>query len=95
MSGALMVLGSMQDWSSWCIETRVQLVTTPAILTESLAAGRVIKSSTVVALKSLMLGNWRTFDITVEVKRAACLTTTKSPSSSYGTPISRRKASAG
>lgn len=46
---------------SWCMETSVQLVTTPAIRTalrsSGVGAGRVIKSSTVVALKSFTLGN--------------------------------------
>lgn len=95
ITGALMVLGSMQDWSSWCIDTRVQLVTTPAMRTslDPPTARRVMRSSTVVALKSLMLGNCSTLDRTVEVNRAACLTTTKLPSSSKGTPISVRKAS--
>lgn len=44
--------------------------------------GRVMRSSTAVALKSLMLGKERTLERRVEVKRAACLTTTWVPSSS-------------
>jgi hypothetical protein len=50
MMGALMVLGSMQDWSSWCMVTRVQLVTTPATRMPPLPSLRVMRSSTVVAL---------------------------------------------
>lgn len=69
-----MVLGSMQDWSSWCMDTRVQLVTTPAMRTAegllAVGAGRVMRSSTAVALKSLTLGKERTFERRVEVKRA-------------------------
>jgi hypothetical protein len=52
--------------------TRVQFVTTPAMRTFVVLSfrGRVIRSSTAVALKSLMLGKERTRDRRVEVNRA-------------------------
>jgi hypothetical protein len=50
--------------------TRVQFVTTPAIWTEPSAVARVIRSSTAVALKSLILGKDRTLERSVEVKSA-------------------------
>jgi hypothetical protein len=68
--GAFIVLGSMQDWSSWCMVTRVQLVTTPAMRRVPSALERVMRSSTAVALKSFMLGNERTLERRVEVKSA-------------------------
>jgi hypothetical protein len=58
------------------METSVQLVTTPAMRTAcgslGVGAGRVIRSSTAVALKSLMLGKERTRLRSVEVKSAWC-----------------------
>jgi hypothetical protein len=68
-----MVFGSMQDWSSWCMVTRVQFVTTPAMRSVPSPLERVMRSSTAVALKSLMLGKERTFESRVEVK-SACST---------------------
>ena len=49
-------LGSMHIWVSWFRLTRVQLVTAPATRLLPLSSAFTIRSSTAVALKSLMLG---------------------------------------
>lgn len=55
----------------------------------------MMRSSTAVALKSLMLGAASTLDMTVDVKSAACLTITYRSSSSYSTPSSSSQRWAG
>jgi len=62
--------------------TKVQFVTTPAMRIEPSAFWRVMRSSTDVALKSLMLGKERTFERRVDVKSAYNTTNNQPPSSS-------------
>lgn len=52
-------LGSMHICVSWFKETRVQLVTAPPTYGPFAGSSRITKSSTAVALKSLMLGACR------------------------------------
>ena len=49
-------LGSMHIWVSWLRETRVQLVTAPPTYGPLAGSSRMTRSSTAVALNSLMFG---------------------------------------
>lgn len=70
-------LGSMHICVSWLRETRVQLVTAPPTYLPRSSSSRTIKSSTAVALKSLMLGACSTSsseDIADTIKLSKMLT---------------------
>ena len=61
-------LGSMHICVSWLRETRVQLVTAPPTYGPLAASSRITRSSTAVALKSLMFGAWQRGDASQSVR---------------------------